>query len=117
MAYCFSISRTEGLPPVKRSSPVHSFAIHDILGLGSKDAKPKSDFILQSSSPERSYGSTVNSVLDIIPEKFSGKFSSFLYILARWELVEQEISLVLLYRVSAKTAVRMIQEKMDSRSS
>lgn len=38
---CFAISQSEGFPPVKRSSPIHSFAIQDILGLGEKNSKPK----------------------------------------------------------------------------
>jgi hypothetical protein len=78
VTFCFSRSRSEGLPPVKRSSPVHSFAIHDILGLGEKDAKPKGNSTVQESLPERSY-SALESITT--PEKFSGKFSSFLYIL------------------------------------
>ena len=82
MAYCFSISRTESLPPIKRSSPVHSFAIQDILGLGEKEGKTK-DSLLQDSSHERSYTTTVNSALELIPEKISGKFPRFLYILER----------------------------------
>lgn len=39
--FCFAIPRSEAFPPVKRSSPIHSFAIHDILGLGEKNSKPK----------------------------------------------------------------------------
>ena len=39
--FCFAIPRSEPFPPVKRSSPIHSFAIHDILGLGEKNSKPK----------------------------------------------------------------------------
>lgn len=39
--FCFAIPRSEPFPPVKRSSPIHSFAIHDILGLGEKNPKPK----------------------------------------------------------------------------
>ncbi|KAJ7357813.1 Visual system homeobox 2 [Desmophyllum pertusum] len=40
--FCFAIPRSvEAFPPVKRSSPIHSFAIHDILGLGDKSSKPK----------------------------------------------------------------------------
>ncbi|KAL9952501.1 hypothetical protein ACROYT_G039768 [Oculina patagonica] len=39
--FCFAIPRSEAFPPVKRSSPIHSFAIHDILGLGEKSSKPK----------------------------------------------------------------------------
>lgn len=39
--FCFAIPRSEPFPPVKRSSPIHSFAIQDILGLGEKNSKPK----------------------------------------------------------------------------
>lgn len=39
--FCFAIPRSEAFPPVKRSSPIHSFAIHDILGLGEKNSKSK----------------------------------------------------------------------------
>lgn len=46
--FCFAIPRSEPFPPVKRSSPIHSFAIHDILGLGEKNSKPK------ESSPQNS---------------------------------------------------------------
>ena len=48
MHFCFALSKAEGLPPLKRSSPVHSFAIHDILGLN--DTKSS-----KSSCPSHSY--------------------------------------------------------------
>ncbi|XP_031569266.1 visual system homeobox 2-like [Actinia tenebrosa] len=68
IAFCLSLSRGEILPPVKRSSPVHSFAIHDILGLGEKDAKSKPSSTIQESLSERSY-STLESITT--PEKFT----------------------------------------------
>ncbi|CAH3040806.1 unnamed protein product [Porites lobata] len=41
LQFCFAIPRTEAFPPVKRSSPIHSFAIQDILGLGEKTPKSR----------------------------------------------------------------------------
>ncbi|XP_001631223.2 visual system homeobox 2 [Nematostella vectensis] len=60
---CFSFVRREAYPPVKRSSPVHSFAIQDILGLEKEKCKGKDD---------RPY-SGLNYSLESLtqPEKFS----------------------------------------------
>ena len=43
LQFCFAVAHSEGFPPVKRSSPIHSFAIQDILGLGEKNSKLKPD--------------------------------------------------------------------------
>lgn len=73
LSYCFSISRPESLP--KRS-----FAIHDILGLGEKDAKSKAESILQEDP--RAYCTNVSTALELIPDKFSGKLLR--YISEQW---------------------------------
>lgn len=52
LQFCFAIPRSDAFPPVKRSSPIHSFAIQDILGLGEKNSKSKSSIPQHSSLVE-----------------------------------------------------------------
>ena len=72
-SFWFSLPRTgerASHPPVKRSSPVHSFAIHDILGLGDPKQPARTQHIEALTKPVRRH--------DTLPESCrSGRARSY----------------------------------------